>query len=171
MISSCNKIQLDDLPCHFKNGMEQSAIYRCASKVIYSFAQRVLRSQWVHYTVFSWRSKYTSMFHIQNWVAGCVFKYTFFFFFYFSVVSGSLFPHWNYLFSSPLLALCIALQFFPCSCNLSVMFHLFCFLLFLYLGIKLSRGEGRGLGGRRVESVPILAANFVMANKSGLTGN
>lgn len=45
MISSCNKIQLDDLPCHFKNGMEQSAIYRCASKVIYSFAQRVLRTR------------------------------------------------------------------------------------------------------------------------------
>lgn len=33
---------------------------------------------------------------------------------------------------------------------------------------ELSRGEGRGLGGRRVESFPILA---VMANKSGLTGN
>lgn len=116
--------------------MEKSSIYRCASKVISSFAQPVLRSQWVHYTAFSWRDKYTSMFHVQNWVAGCIFKYTFFFFFHFSVVSGSLFPKWNCLLSSPLLALFIALQFFPCSHNLSVMFLLFCLLLFPYLGIK-----------------------------------
>lgn len=135
VISNCNKIQCDDLPCHFKNGMEKSAIYRCAFKVIFSFAQRVLRSQWVHYTAFSWRCKYIPTFHIQNWVSGCVFKYIFFFLL-FDVVSGSLFPKWNYLFTFPLLALFIALQFFPCSRNLTVMFHLFCFLLFLYLRIK-----------------------------------
>lgn len=107
VIASCNKIQLDHIPCHFKNGMEKSAIYRCASKVIFSFAQLVLRSQWVHYTAFSWNYKCTSVFHIQNWI-GCVFKYTFFFFFHFSVISGSLFP---------LQVLFIALQLFPCSHN------------------------------------------------------
>lgn len=149
VISNCNKIQRDDLPRHFKNGMEKSAIYRRAFKVIFGFAQRVLRSQWVHYTAFSWRYKYTSTFHIQNWVSGCVFKYIFFFLL-FSVVSGSLFPKWNYLLSSPLLALFIASQFFPCSRNLGVMFHLFCFLLFLYLRIKNCLGvkaEGWEVGG------------------------
>lgn len=56
----------------------------------------------------------------------------------------------TYLFSSLLLPLFIALQFFPCSNNLSVMFHLFCFLLFLYLRIKNCpgvRAEGWEVGG------------------------
>jgi len=139
VISGCNKIQPDDLPCHLK----------ICSGVIYSFAQHVLRSQGVPYTAFSCRYEYTPLFHIQNWVGGCVFKYRFFFF-HFNVILGSLSPKWNYLFSSPLLPLFIALQFFPCSRNLSVMIHLFCFLLFLYLGIKVCpgvRAEGWEVGG------------------------
>lgn len=107
------------------------------------------------------------MFLTQNWVAGCVLDM--YFSSFTSLSSEARFSQSGITYSL-LLALFIALQFFPCSCSLSVMFLQFPSLP-VFKDKELSRGKGRGPRGRRVEPVLILAANFVMANKSGLTGN